>query len=227
MMVGSSPPGSGAELLVRSAKTSFKEIGMSVLVGKKAPDFTVAAVLGTGEIVDSFTLSSAIKGKYGLVFFYPLDFTFVCPSELIALDHRIPDFQARNVEVIGVSIDSHFTHNAWRNTPVDKGGIGPVKYTLAADTKHEIAKAYDVESEGGVAFRGAFLIDLNGVVRSQIVNDLPLGRNMDELLRLVDALQFTEENGEVCPANWKKGDKGMTASPEGVAKYLAENAASL
>jgi peroxiredoxin (alkyl hydroperoxide reductase subunit C) len=227
MMVGSSPPGSGAELLVRSAKTSFKEIGMSVLVGKKAPDFTVAAVLGTGEIVDSFTLSSAIKGKYGLMFFYPLDFTFVCPSELIALDHRIPDFQARNVEVIGVSIDSHFTHNAWRNTPVDKGGIGPVKYTLAADTKHEIAKAYDVESEGGVAFRGAFLIDLNGVVRSQIVNDLPLGRNMDELLRLVDALQFTEENGEVCPANWKKGDKGMTASPEGVAKYLAENAASL
>lgn len=129
---------------------------------------------GNGEIVESFTLSEAIKGKYGLVFFYPLDFTFVCPSELIALDHRIPEFQARNVEVIGVSIDSHFTHNAWRNTPVDKGGIGAVKYTLAADTKHEIAKAYDVESDGGVAFRGAFLIDKEGVVRSQIVNDLPL-----------------------------------------------------
>ncbi|HCF7448193.1 TPA: peroxiredoxin [Pseudomonas aeruginosa] len=200
---------------------------MSVLVGKKAPDFNVAAVLGNGEIVESFTLSKAIKGKYGLVFFYPLDFTFVCPSELIALDHRIPEFQARNVEVIGVSIDSHFTHNAWRNTPVDKGGIGAVKYTLAADTKHEIAKAYDVESDGGVAFRGAFLIDKEGVVRSQIVNDLPLGRNMDELLRLVDALQFHEEHGEVCPANWKKGDKGMTASPEGVAKYLAENASKL
>ena len=128
---------------------------MSVLVGKQAPDFTVAAVLGTGEIVDSFTLSSAIKGKYGLVFFYPLDFTFVCPSELIALDHRIPEFQARNVEVVAVSIDSHFTHNAWRNTAINDGGIGPVKYTMAADTKHEIQQAYDVECADGVAFRGA------------------------------------------------------------------------
>ena len=200
---------------------------MSVLVGKQAPDFTVPAVLGNGEIVDSFTLSSAIKGKYGLVFFYPLDFTFVCPSELIALDHRIPDFKARNVEVIGVSIDSEFTHNAWRNTAVNAGGIGPVKYTLAADVKHEVCKAYDVEAEAGVAYRGAFLIDLQGVVRAQIVNDLPLGRSMDELLRLVDALQFTEEHGEVCPANWKKGDKGMTASPQGVAAYLSENASSL
>ncbi|HEX4869832.1 MAG TPA: peroxiredoxin [Moraxellaceae bacterium] len=200
---------------------------MAVLVGKPAPDFTVPAVLANGEIVDSFTLSAALKGKYGLVFFYPLDFTFVCPSELIALDHRIPDFQARNVEVVGVSIDSHFTHNAWRNTPVNAGGIGPVKYTLAADITHSIAKAYDVESAGGVAFRGAFIIDKAGVVRAQIVNDLPLGRSMDEILRLVDALQFTEEHGEVCPANWKKGDKGMTASPEGVAQYLAENAAKL
>ena len=200
---------------------------MSVLVGKKAPDFTVPAVLGNGKIVDSFTLSKAIKGKYGLVFFYPLDFTFVCPSELIALDHRMKDFKARNVEVIGVSIDSHFTHNAWRNTPVDKGGIGPVKYTLAADMSHDICKAYDVESDGGVAFRGAFLIDKAGMVRSQIVNDLPLGRNMDELIRLVDALQFHEENGDVCPAGWKKGDKGMDASPAGVAKYLAANADKL
>ncbi|NNM52061.1 MAG: peroxiredoxin C [Pseudomonadales bacterium] len=200
---------------------------MAVLVGKQAPDFTVAAVLGNGEIVDSFNLASTIKGKYGLVFFYPLDFTFVCPSELIALDHRIDDFKARHVEVIGVSIDSQFTHNAWRNTPVDAGGIGKVRYTLAADVTHEIAKAYDVESAGGVAFRGAFLIDKAGVVRSQIINDLPLGRNMDELIRLVDALQFHEEHGEVCPANWKKGDKGMDATPEGVAKYLAENAGKL
>ncbi|CAI8976206.1 peroxiredoxin [Pseudomonas sp. IT-P4] len=200
---------------------------MSVLVGKQAPDFTVPAVLGNGEIVDSFTLSSAIKGKYGLVFFYPLDFTFVCPSELIALDNRMSDFKARNVEVIAVSIDSHFTHNAWRNTPVNNGGIGEVRYTMAADLKHEIAKAYDVESDDGVAFRGAFLIDGKGVVRSQIVNDLPLGRNMDELIRLVDALQFHEANGEVCPANWKKGDKGMNASPEGVAAYLTEHAAAL
>ena len=200
---------------------------MGVLVGKKAPDFTAAAVLGDGQIVDSYTFSEATKGKYSLVFFYPLDFTFVCPSELIALDHRIPEFKARNVEVVGVSIDSHFTHNAWRNTPVNAGGIGPVKYTLVADINHDICRAYDVESAGGVAFRGAFLIDTKGMVRSQIVNDLPLGRNMDELIRLVDALQFTEEHGEVCPAGWKKGDKGMDASPEGVAKYLAENAGKL
>ncbi|MDZ4297719.1 MAG: peroxiredoxin [Moraxellaceae bacterium] len=200
---------------------------MAVLVGKPAPDFTVPAVLGDGSIVESFTLSTAIKGKYALVFFYPLDFTFVCPSELIALDHRMADLTARNVEVVGVSIDSHFTHNAWRNTPINDGGIGPVKYTLAADMKHDIAKAYDVESDGGVAYRGAFLIDPEGVVRSQIVNDLPLGRSMDEIIRLFDALQFHAEHGEVCPANWKKGDKGMDASPAGVASYLAANADKL
>ena len=200
---------------------------MGVLVGKKAPDFTVPAVLGDGTIVDEFTLSEAIRGKYGLLFFYPLDFTFVCPSELIALDHRMDAFKERKVEVIGVSIDSHFTHNAWRNTPVNEGGIGPVKYTLAADMTHQICKDYDVESEGGVAFRGAFLIDDKGVVRSQVVNDLPLGRNMDELIRLVDALQFHEEHGEVCPAGWNKGDKGMNASPDGVAKYLSESADEL
>jgi len=200
---------------------------MSVLVGKKAPDFTVPAVLGDGEIVEEFSFSEAIKGKYGLVFFYPLDFTFVCPSELIALDHRIGAFKERNVEVIGVSVDSHFTHNAWRNTPVNEGGIGQVKYTLAADISHDICKAYDVESAGGVAFRGAFLIDKEGIVRSQIINDLPLGRNMDELIRLVDALQFHEEHGEVCPAGWTKGDKGMDASPAGVANYLSENSEGL
>ena len=200
---------------------------MAVLVGKQAPDFTVPAVLADGTIVDEFNLAEAIKDQYGLLFFYPLDFTFVCPSELIALDHRMDQFKEKGVEVIGVSIDSHFTHNAWRNTPVEKGGIGQVKYTLAADMRHDIAKAYDVESEGGVAFRGAFLIDKNGVVRSQIVNDLPLGRNMDELIRLVDALQFHEEHGEVCPAGWKKGEKGMNASPEGVAAYLADESDNL
>lgn len=200
---------------------------MGVLVGKQAPDFTTAAVLGDGQIVDNYNFKEATQGKYALVFFYPLDFTFVCPSELIALDHRMDAFKERNVEVVGVSIDSHFTHNAWRNTPVDAGGIGQVQYTLVADMKHEICQAYDVESEGGVAFRGAFLIDQEGNVRSQIVNDLPLGRNMDELIRLVDALQYHEEHGEVCPAGWEKGDKGMDASPEGVAKYLSEESDNL
>jgi peroxiredoxin (alkyl hydroperoxide reductase subunit C) len=200
---------------------------MGVLVGKPAPDFTAAAVLGNGEIAAKFTLSEAIKGKYGLLFFYPLDFTFVCPSELIALDNRVDRFKELGVEVISVSIDSHWTHNAWRNTPVDNGGIGPVKYTMVADISHDIVRAYDVESAGGVAFRGAFLIDKNGVVRSQIINDLPLGRNIEEIIRLVEALQFTEEHGEVCPAGWKKGDQGMKANPSGVAEYLAQNAGKL
>ncbi len=197
---------------------------MGVLVGKPAPDFTTAAVLGNGEIVDTFTLSEAIKGKKAVLFFYPLDFTFVCPSELIAFDHRYEEFQKRGVEVIGVSIDSQFSHNAWRNTPVNEGGIGPVQYTLVADTKHEVCQAYDVEADAGVAFRGSFLIDEDGVVRHQVVNDLPLGRNVDEMLRMVDALNFHQQHGEVCPAGWNEGDAGMTASPEGVASYLSGNA---
>jgi len=200
---------------------------MAVLVGKPAPDFTAAAVLGNGEIVDSFNLKEAIKGKKAVVFFYPLDFTFVCPSELIAFDHRYAEFQKRGVEVIGVSIDSQFSHNAWRNTSINDGGIGPVKYALVADVKHEICQAYDVESAGGVAFRGSFLIDEEGVVRHQVVNDLPLGRNVDEMLRMVDALAFHQEHGEVCPAGWQEGDKGMSASPAGVAAYLSEHAEKL
>ncbi|MEQ1635692.1 MAG: peroxiredoxin C [Methylococcales bacterium] len=201
---------------------------MSVLVGKQAPDFTVPAVLGDGQIVDSFTFSQATKGKYAMVFFYPLDFTFVCPSELIALDHRIDEFKSRNVEVVAVSIDSHFTHNAWRNTPINQGGIGAVRYTMAADIAHSICKDYDVEADApAVAYRGSFLIDRSGKVRHQVVNDLPLGRNIDEMLRMVDALQFFEENGEVCPAGWKKGDAGMNASPKGVADYLGKNADKL
>lgn len=200
---------------------------MGVLVGKSAPDFTAAAVLGNGEIVGDFNLTDAIKGKKAVLFFYPLDFTFVCPSELIAFDHRFEEFQKRGVEVVGVSIDSQFSHNAWRNTPVNEGGIGAVKYTLVADTKHEICQAYDVESEGGVAFRGSFLIDEEGNVRHQVVNDLPLGRNIDEMLRMVDALSFHQEHGEVCPAGWQEGEKGMNASPDGVAAYLSENADNL
>ncbi|MDH5217352.1 MAG: peroxiredoxin C [Gammaproteobacteria bacterium] len=201
---------------------------MGVLVGRQAPDFTAAAVLGDGSIVDEYNFGSATKGKYTVVFFYPLDFTFVCPSELIAFDHRLGEFTKRGVEVVGVSIDSQFTHNAWRNTPINEGGIGPVKYTLVADVKHDICQAYDVEHpEAGVAFRGSFLIDKTGMVRHQVVNDLPLGRNIDEMLRMIDALQFTEEHGEVCPAGWNQGDKGMNASPDGVASYLAENADKL
>ncbi|WP_144394891.1 peroxiredoxin [Pleionea sediminis] len=201
---------------------------MGVLVGREAPDFTAAAVLGNGEIVDNFNLKEAIKGKDAVIFFYPLDFTFVCPSELIAFDRRVEEFKKRGVEVIGVSIDSQFSHNAWRNTPVDKGGIGEVKYTLVADTKHEICQAYDVEHpQAGVAFRASFLVDKEGNVRHQVVNDLPLGRNVDEMLRMVDALHFHEQHGEVCPAGWKEGDKGMQATPEGVAAYLSTEADKL
>jgi peroxiredoxin (alkyl hydroperoxide reductase subunit C) len=201
---------------------------MSVLVGCNAPDFTAPAVLGNGEIIDDFSLTDQIKDKYAVIFFYPLDFTFVCPSELIAFDHRIKEFEQRGVVVIGVSIDSHFTHNAWRNTPINEGGIGPVKYPLVADMTHSICKDYDVETpDGAVAFRGSFLIDKAGVVRHQVVNDLPLGRNIDEMLRMIDALQFTEEHGEVCPAGWHEGDKGMVATPDGVADYLAGEADKL
>lgn len=199
---------------------------MAVLVGKPAPDFTATTVFGNNEIRE-MKLSEHIKGKYAVIFFYPLDFTFVCPSELIAFDHRLSEFQQRGVEVIGVSIDSQFTHLAWKNTPIEKGGIGQVAYPLVADIKHDICRAYDVEAGAGVAYRGSFLIDKAGTVRHQVVNDLPLGRNVDEMLRMVDALQFTEEHGEVCPAGWNKGKKGMNASPEGVAKYLAENAKEL
>ena len=200
---------------------------MAVLVGKPAPDFTANAVMGDNTI-RSFTLSKETQGKYAVIFFYPLDFTFVCPSELIAFDHRLDEFKKRGVEVIGVSIDSQFTHLAWKNTPVNNGGIGQVQYPLIADVKHEICRAFDVEfGPAGVAFRGSFLIDKNGTVRHQVVNDLPLGRNVDEMLRMVDALQFTEEHGEVCPAGWNKGKAGMKASTAGVAEYLAAHSKEL
>lgn len=201
---------------------------MSILVGKKAPDFTAAAVLGDGEITNKFHLSEVIKDKYAIMFFYPLDFTFVCPSELIALDNRIEEFNQRNTIVIGVSIDSQFTHNAWRKTAVNDGGIGPVRYPLVADVNHQICQAYGVEHPTAhVALRGAFLIDKQGNVRSQIVNDLPLGRNIDELLRLVDALQFHEKHGEVCQAGWMKGEAGIKPTAEGIANFLAGKATAL
>ncbi len=201
---------------------------MSVLVGRKAPDFSVPAVMADGTIQDKFNLHDYLKGHDGLVFFYPLDFTFVCPSELIALDHRLKEFNARGVKIVAVSIDSHYTHNAYRNTAVKDGGIGEVKFPLAADITHSICQAYGVEHpSAGVAFRAAFIIDKNGIVRSQMVNDLPIGRNIDELLRLIDALQFFEEHGEVCPAGWKKGSAGMKASTKGVAEYLSKHGETL
>jgi len=195
---------------------------MTVLVGHSAPDFTVPAVLGDGQIVDEFNFTSHIDGHFGVLFFYPMDFTFVCPSELIAFDHRIEAFEALDVRVVGASIDSQFTHFAWRNTPINQGGIGPVRFPLVADAKHQICTAYGIEHADGVALRASFLIDREGVVRHQVVNDLPLGRNVDEMIRMVEALRFHEDHGEVCPAGWRQGEKGMEASPEGVARYLAE-----
>lgn len=199
---------------------------MSVLVNKPAPDFKSAAVLPDGTIQDDFQLSS-LKGKYVVLFFWPLDFTFVCPTEIIAHDRRMDRFKELGVEVVGVSIDSHFTHAAWRNTEVSKGGIGPVQFPIVADMTHSITKSYGIEHEIGVALRGSFLIDKNGIVQHQVVNNLPLGRNVDEMVRMVEALQFFEENGEVCPAGWQKGQSGMKPDAAGVASYLSENAANL
>lgn len=200
---------------------------MSVLVGKPAPDFTAAAVMADNSINEAFNLKEYLQGKTGMLFFYPLDFTFVCPSEIIAFDNRLSEFTSRGVEVIAVSVDSHFTHLAWKNTPVNNGGIGQVKFPLVADLTKSIARDYDVLVGEKVALRGTFLIDKHGIVRHQVVNDLPLGRNVDEAIRMVDALQFHEKYGEVCPAGWNKGEKGMKATSAGVAEYLAENAGAL
>jgi len=199
---------------------------MSVLVTQQAPDFTSAAVLADGTIVDNFSLSS-LKGKKIMLFFYPLDFTFVCPSEILAHHHRVSQFSEKGVEVVGVSIDSQFTHNAWRNTDPKDGGLGVIGFPLVADVSHSIMESYGVVHPAGVALRASFLIDEEFTIRHQVVNDLPLGRDVDEMLRMVDALEFHTKNGEVCPAGWKKGDEGMKDTPEGVAEYLAKNADSL
>ncbi len=199
---------------------------MAVLTGKDAPQFTAQAVLPNGEFKE-ISLSD-YKGKYVLLFFYPLDFTFVCPSEIISFHNHIADFKERGVEVLGCSVDSHFTHAAWRNTAIDQGGIGAIDYSLVADLTKDIARDYDVlTADGAVSYRGLFLIDQEGTVRHQLVNDLPLGRSVDEALRMVDALQFTESHGEVCPAGWTKGKAGMKPDAAGVASYLAENASAL
>ena len=207
---------------------------MSILVGRKAPTFTTQAVRADGTITDEYDFGAAIAGKYAVVFFYPLDFTFVCPSEIIAMSHRTAKLQELGCEVVGISVDSHFTHSAWRNTDVAAGGIGNVAFTLAADMSREISTAFGILSDGGdsyypagVSMRATFVIDQQGIVRHQVVNDEPLGRNMDEVVRIVEALQFFEENGQVCPAGWQKGDQGMVNTADGVASYLAENADKL
>ncbi|MBT6516753.1 MAG: peroxiredoxin [Candidatus Marinimicrobia bacterium] len=207
---------------------------MSVLVGKKAPDFTTQAVLADNSIVGDYNFTETRNGKYAVVFFYPLDFTFVCPSELIAMDHRMDKLTELGVEVVGVSIDSHHSHYAWKNTAINDGGVGKLRYTLAADMDHSIAQAYGIQSDGGdsyspagTAMRANFVIDQKGIVRHQVVNDEPLGRNMDEVVRIVEALQFFEQNGQVCAAGWQKGDAGMVNTAEGVAAYLTENAENL
>ena len=195
---------------------------MCTLITKEAPDFTATTVMGDNSFEENFTLSS-FRGKYVVLFFYPLDFTFVCPSEIIAFDKALDSFKEKNCEVIGVSVDSHYTHWAWKNTPVNEGGIGNIKYPLVADLNKTIANQYGVLLPDGIALRGLFLIDKEGIVRHSVINDLPLGRNVGEALRMLDALQFHEEHGDVCPANWKQGDDAMTPTAEGVAGYLAKH----
>ncbi len=198
-----------------------------MIVTNKAPDFTATAVLGNNQIVEDFNLYENIGEKGAVLFFYPLDFTFVCPSELIAFDHRLKEFEERGIQVIGCSVDSQFSHFAWKNTPINEGGIGQVKYPLVADLNKQIARDFDVLLDDSVALRGSFLIDADGTVRHAVVNDLPLGRNIDEMLRMIDAMLFTNEHGEVCPAGWVKGDEGMKADTEGVAEYLGKHADEL
>ncbi len=198
-----------------------------MIVTNKAPDFTTTAVLGNNQIVEDFNLMENLGEKGAVLFFYPLDFTFVCPSEIIAFDHRLDEFTSRGINVIGVSVDSQFSHFAWKETPVNKGGIGQVRFPLVADLTKQIARDYDVLLDDAVALRGSFLIDADGTVRHAVINDLPLGRNIDEMIRMVDTMIFTNEHGEVCPAGWAKGDEGMKADTEGVAEYLAKHEADL
>ena len=209
---------------------------METLVGKKAPKFTAKAVINGGEIIDGFSLEQFVGKKEVVFFFYPLDFTFVCPTEILAFQHKLAEFEKRNVAVVGCSVDSEFSHWAWLNTELDKGGIKGVTFPLVADLSKTISEnygvlagSYDYDEEGNatfvgapVAFRGLFLIDKKGVVRHSLINDLPLGRNVDEALRMVDALHHFETYGEVCPANWKEGEEAMKPTADGVADYLGK-----
>ncbi len=196
---------------------------MSLLVTQPAPDFTATAVMPDNSFKEDFRLAD-FRGKYVLLFFYPLDFTFVCPSEILAFNRAVPEFNENNCQLIGVSIDSAFSHLAWKRTKINDGGIGDIEYPLVADLDKSISKSYEVLLSAGIALRGLFLIDREGIVRHQVVNDLPLGRSVDEALRVLHALQFTEKYGDVCPANWKKGDDAIKPTAEGVAAYLSAHA---
>jgi len=198
---------------------------MSTLVTKPAPDFTAKAVMGDNTFQD-ITLSD-YKGKYVVLFFYPLDFTFVCPSEIIAFNQQLNRFKEKGAEVIGVSVDSEYTHFAWKGTPIENGGIGDIEYPLVADLNKEISRSYGILFNEAVALRATFLIDKEGIIRHSVVNDLGLGRNIDEALRMLDAQKFTDEHGDVCPANWEEGDEAMTPTAEGVAEYLGKHVAKV
>ncbi|XBC39391.1 MAG: redoxin domain-containing protein [Buchnera aphidicola (Nurudea shiraii)] len=192
-----------------------------MLITYSAPDFTAPAILCNDEIINNFNFRNYIRGKTAVLFFWPMDFTFVCPSEIIAFDQYLPDFKKRNTEIIGVSIDSIYVHRAWRHTDPNQGGIGLIKYTMVSDIKREIQKLYEIEHPSlGVALRASFLIDKMGIIRHQVINDLPFGRNIPEIIRMIDALHLHEQNGEVCPANWKPGKPSMEATSSGVKKYL-------
>jgi peroxiredoxin (alkyl hydroperoxide reductase subunit C) len=193
---------------------------MSSLVTRPAPDFSATAVLADDSFDEAFTLS-ALRGKYVILFFYPLDFTFVCPTEILAFDEALDEFHERDTEVVGASVDSHYSHLAWKHTPVDDGGIGPIRFPLVSDLKKEISRDYGVLYNGEVALRALFLIDREGIVRHAVINDLPLGRNVREAIRMVDALRLYDERGEVCPANWSSGEQGMKESHDGVVDYLS------
>jgi peroxiredoxin (alkyl hydroperoxide reductase subunit C) len=200
---------------------------MNPFIGKPAPDFEAKVVMPDNSIVSDFNLKKYLKGHKGILFFYPLDFTFVCPSEIIAFNNRLGEFSTRNTKVIGVSVDSHFSHHAWKAMPVNKGGIGNIQFPLVSDLKKSISTAYNVLNEDGVSYRATFLIDEGFNIRHFLVNDLPLGRNVDETLRMIDALEHYSTHGEVCPAGWKKGDQGMSPTHQGVSDYLTSNAERL
>jgi peroxiredoxin (alkyl hydroperoxide reductase subunit C) len=196
---------------------------MSMHVTRVAPDFIATAIMPDNSFKEDFKLSD-YRGKYVILFFYPLNFTFVCPSEILAFNRAVDQFQDSNCQIIGISIDSHFSHFAWKNTPINDGGIGNIQFPLVSDLDKTISKKYEVLLESGMALRGLFLIDREGIVRHKVVNDLPLGRNVNEALRMLHALQFTEEHGEVCPANWQLGEDAMEPTKEGVSAYLSKHA---